>query len=75
MVRRRHFWCALSEREVEVEFEEHGFPGFRSAAVRSCSAFEPAAAVVCDRRCEDPVYRRQWEPVPALYTWGVPERA
>jgi len=75
MVRRRHFWCELSGREVEVEFEEDGFPGFRLASVVSCSAFEPATAVACDRRCGDPVLHRQWQRVPGLYTRGVFGRA
>lgn len=61
--RRRRFWCAYSRREVEVEFEEHGLPGFRRAvAVRSCSVFDPATAVRCRRRCLDTDFRRQWEP-------------
>jgi hypothetical protein len=51
-VRRRRFWCAQAWREVEVEFEERGFPGFRRpTAVLSCSAFEPPTAVGCRRGC------------------------
>ncbi len=61
--RRRRFWCVQSRREVEVEFEEHGLPGFRRAvAVKSCSVFDPPTAVSCRRRCLDPAFRRQWEP-------------
>lgn len=62
-VRRRRFYCARSGREVEVEFEEHGLPGFRrTVAVRSCSMFDPSTAVECGRRCLDSDFRRQWEP-------------
>ncbi len=57
----RGFWCARSGREVEVEFEEHGLPGFRRAvAVKRCSVFEPSNAVGCGRRCLDADFRRQW---------------
>jgi hypothetical protein len=62
-IRRRRFYCAQNGREVEVEFEEHGLPGFRRAvAVRSCSMFDPPTAVECGRRCLDSGFRRQWEP-------------
>jgi len=66
VVRRRHFWCALERREVEVEFEERGLPGFRrQLAVRSCSVFDPPTAVACGRRCLESAYRRQWDtPLP-----------
>lgn len=71
-IRRRRFWCAQSRRDVEVEFEEHGLPGFRRAvAVRSCSVFDPPTAVRCKRRCLDAAYRRQWEPtLPVLMSGG-----
>lgn len=60
-VRRRRFWCALKDRAVEVELEENGPPGLRQAAgVRSCTAFEPPTAVVCERRCLDVAFRRPW---------------
>jgi heme exporter protein D len=53
-VRRRRFWCARAQREVEVEFEEHGLIGFRRAvAVRSCSVFDPPMHVHCRRSCLD----------------------
>ena len=53
-VRRRRFWCARVQREVEVEFEEHGLIGFRRAmAVRSCSVFDPPTEVGCRRSCLD----------------------
>jgi nucleotide-binding universal stress UspA family protein len=59
----RRFWCAWSEREVEVEFVERGFPGLRWAVgVKSCTNFEPPSAIECQRRCLDPAYRRQWPP-------------
>ena len=52
--RRRRFWCCEAEREVEVEFEETGLPGFRHpVAVRSCSEFDPVTNVACRRRCLD----------------------
>lgn len=52
VVRRRHFWCAGAGTEVEVEFEEHGLPGFRRpVSVRSCSVFDPQTAVGCRRGC------------------------
>jgi hypothetical protein len=53
-IRRRGFWCAQAQREVEVEFEERGLPGFRRpTAVLSCSVFDPPTAVHCRRRCLD----------------------
>ena len=53
--RRRHFWCAQERREVEVEFEEQGLPGFRHTQnVRSCSVFDPPTAVRCHRDCLNP---------------------
>lgn len=53
-VRRRRFWCARAQREVEVEFEEHGLFGFwRAVAVRSCSVFDPPTQVRCRRSCLD----------------------
>lgn len=62
-VRRRRFWCAQTRREVEVEFEEHGLPGFRRAvAVKGCSVFDPPTSVGCHRRCLDGDFRRQWPP-------------
>ena len=65
---RRYFWCALHQREVEVELEEQGIPGFRTAvAVRSCSVFEPPTAIDCERRCLDPTFRVRWaSPVPGV---------
>jgi hypothetical protein len=52
--RRRRFWCAQVGREVEVEFEEAGLPGFRHpVAVRGCTEFDPPTAVACNRRCLD----------------------
>lgn len=51
-IRRRHFWCEETRREVEVEFEERGLPGFRCATtVLSCSVFDPPTAVHCGRHC------------------------
>ncbi|HXJ84671.1 MAG TPA: hypothetical protein VMS64_39020 [Candidatus Methylomirabilis sp.] len=62
-IRRRSFWCAEAQREVEVEFEGRGWPGFGlSLAVRGCSVFDPPSCVQCRRRCLDSGFRRQWEP-------------
>ncbi len=62
VTRRRRFWCAASRRDVEVEFEEGGLPGFRRpVAVRSCSVFDPPAAVECRRCCLDSDFRRLWD--------------
>jgi hypothetical protein len=55
---RRHFWCATAGARAEVEFEERGFPGFRTAtAVLRCSCFDRPEAVACQRRCLDPSFR------------------
>ena len=58
----RRFWCALRARDVEVAFGRNdravlGAP----LTVRCCSAFEPPAAITCDRRCVKAEYR---QPVP-----------
>lgn len=59
--RRRRFWCAQSRRDVEVEFEIGGVPGFRRpVAVRSCSVFDPRSVVRCRRLCLASGYRRRW---------------
>ena len=53
-VRRRRFWCARAQREVEAEFEERGLIGFRRAvAVLSCTVFDPPTQVRCRRSCLD----------------------
>ena len=60
-MRRRRFWCAQSRRDVEVEFDLGGIPGFRRpAAVRRCSVFDPSTALRCRRLCLDSSYRRRW---------------
>ena len=70
-IRRRRFWCALTRREVEVTFEEHGLPGVPLAvSVKCCSVFDPPSAVACSRRCADVAFRRQWPP--ALETRSAP---
>jgi hypothetical protein len=52
VVRRRRFWCAPANRDVEVEFEERGLLGFRRrTAVLSCSAFECPGEISCRRHC------------------------
>ncbi len=71
-VRRRRFWCARAQREVEVEFEEHGLIGFRRAvAVRSCSVFDPPTQVRCARSCLD-LDGRALVPVTKLRQWRWP---
>ncbi len=60
-IRRRRFWCAQSRRDVEVEFDLGGLPGFRRpVAVRSCSVFDPPTAVRCRRFCLATAFRRRW---------------
>ena len=60
---RRSIRCAAADRDVEVAFVVRGiFPFRRLVAVASCTAFEPAEAVACPRRCLDSAFRRQWEP-------------
>ena len=70
-VRRRRFWCARGEGEVEVEFEEQGIIGFRRAvAVRSCSVFDPPTHVHCRRACLDRDVRvRLPVTLPSLRRW------
>ncbi len=62
--RRRRFWCDQAKRQVEVEFEVQGLPGFRRpTAVLSCSVFDPPTNVRCRRAClgavEAPAERQQ----------------
>ena len=58
---RRSFWCALKNREVEVEFETRSVLGFpRLVGLRGCSVFDDPEHVVCSRHCLDSKYRRQW---------------
>lgn len=46
-----------------MELEERGWPGFRAAvAVKRCTAFEPATAIDCRRRCLDRAFRTPWTP-------------
>jgi len=49
---RRAFWCATTGRDVEV--------CLRLGHVLSCSAFDDASAIACDRRCIDRSFRTQW---------------
>jgi nucleotide-binding universal stress UspA family protein len=66
-VARRAFWCREQDREVMVEFEMQGVPGFRSPVeVRSCSAFDPPTDIACERRCLDPTFRERWEAPPFM---------
>jgi len=74
MIRRRRFWCARAEREVEVLVEERGLPGLAHASsVTSCSVFDPPTAVACTRRCLDAEFRRRWPP--ALPIWQSSRKA
>ena len=59
---RRHFWCSIKQREVEVEFETvpRRLLGTRITGVKSCTAFEEPTAVACDRACLDGRFRSQW---------------
>jgi hypothetical protein len=59
---RRHFWCSIKGREVEVEFQTvpRRLLGPRIVGVKSCTAFEAPAAVACDRACVDGRFRSQW---------------
>ncbi len=58
--RRRRFWCEGAGRDVEVEFEERGLPGYHKAVtVLSCNAFGIPTEVRCDRACLDPGRRLQ----------------
>lgn len=69
---RAAFWCALQGREVEVEFVTRGIPVLsQPCGMRSCSAFDPATAILCHRRCLDATYRRQWPPALPVYTHEI----
>lgn len=60
-LRRRRFWCALRDQDVEVEFETSGMPGFaRTVGVKRCSVFEEPDKVECGRHCLESRFRRQW---------------
>jgi len=73
-VRRRRFWCDQARREVEVEFEEQGLPGYRRpTAVLSCSVFEPPTAVQCRRACLDRDMRVR-VPMARRLSWRKPCR-
>ena len=63
------FWCALAERDVEVEFAVLGILGLRRPrGVTSCTAFDPPTAVACGRRCLNSAFRRQWKPALPVQT-------
>ena len=69
---RRRFWCAWSQREVEVELEKRGLPGIRwMAAVMRCSAFDRPTAIQCRRLCLDSAFRRQWPPALPVIPGGA----
>jgi hypothetical protein len=69
--KRRRFWCNGAHRDVEVEFEERGLPGFRKTSVLSCSVFDPPTAVRCHRNCLDPEQRVRVPIAPRL-SWTRP---
>jgi hypothetical protein len=59
--RRRRFWCAAREQDVEVEFETRRMLGFpRTVGVKRCSVFEEPDKVECGRHCLEARFRRQW---------------
>jgi hypothetical protein len=64
--RRRSFWCRGAQREVEVEFQERGVPGFVRTRVLTCSVFDPPTAVSCHRDCVDPDRRLLLPPTRSL---------
>lgn len=47
------FRCPLTHERVDVEFQVTAWAGERVAATR-CSAFTPATAITCERRCLGP---------------------
>jgi hypothetical protein len=59
---RRHFWCSIQQREVEVEFETvpRRLLGPRITGVKSCTAFEEPTVVACARACLDGRFRSHW---------------
>lgn len=62
-VRSRRFWCPSIGRDVQVQFDECGPPGFRHVLrVVECSAFEPPSAIACRRVCRDATCRRPGAP-------------
>lgn len=47
-------WCPFKNRKVAVGFIERGALGIsKKADVSSCTAFEDAQAVTCEKRCRD----------------------
>jgi hypothetical protein len=61
--RRRHFWCARKEQEVEVEFATRSpLPWSRIVGVTRCTAFDRPDDVACGRHCVEARFRRQWPP-------------
>jgi len=60
---RRRFWCEQAGRVVEAAFEEDGPPDHRRyIAVVSCTAFEPATRVRCQRSCLETLLPQQAGP-------------
>jgi hypothetical protein len=54
----RRFWCALRARDVEVAFAKSDRPLLGAPlTVRCCRAFDPRAAITCDRRGVKTEYR------------------
>jgi hypothetical protein len=49
----RRMRCPLSGRDVVLHVQEAAWDG-RAVDIESCSAFSPAAAVRCDKRCLEP---------------------
>ena len=54
----RRLWCALRACDVEVAFARNDHPLLGAPlTVRCCSAFDPPAAITCDRRGVKAEYR------------------
>ena len=75
MATTRRFWCATSQREVEVEFTTapRRVLGRRMTGVARCTRFEEPTAVSCARTCLDRQFRRGW-PEPTGEEWPLAPR-
>ncbi len=46
----RAFWCPFRDRDVTARFQEDAWDGTR-LRVTQCTAFSPATAITCEKRC------------------------
>ncbi len=46
----RAFWCPFRDRDVTARFQEDAWDGTR-LQVTQCTAFSPATAITCEKRC------------------------